>query len=252
MEAPAPPFWATSLFALGLGLRLAAGGSVVVRAIRLRGIPELLIGLFVLLLAAGELAAIAGASLRGVARTGSLQLLGLLALLLLIAAQVALADGLRRIFRPSSAGARWLAGSLVGALLAAGGLRIASGGVSFVTDPSFASVTFLGVLLLTELWWSAESLLFGRRLRKRLALGMGDAKMIVRFDLWAAAAVSHVCMFASLLLCALVWRRPAAELPGLLALLGALGLVSALAVYASFHTPRLLLRRVAGAAAPRA
>jgi len=77
MEAPATPFWAAALFALGLGLRLAAGGSILVRAIRLRG-----------------------------------------------------ADGLRRIFRPASRGARLLAGVLAAALLAAGVLRVMSGGLS--------------------------------------------------------------------------------------------------------------------------
>lgn len=250
MEAPATPFWAVALLALGLGLRLAAGVSILARAVRLRGVAELMIGLFVVLLATGELAAITGTSLRGTAPLGVLQALGLLGLVLVIAAQVALAEGLRRIFRPSSVGARLLAGSLAAALIVAGALRVASGGLLFVTHPSVASVTLLGVALLTELWWSAESVLFGRRLRKRLALGIGDPEMVVRFDLWAAAALSHACMFACLMLCALVWRRPAAELPGVLAVLGVTGLLSALSVYGSFHPPQLLVRRFARAAAP--
>ena len=100
----------------------------------------------------------------------------------------------------------------------------------------------LGLAVMIDLWWGAESFALGRRLRRRAALGIGEGEAAVRFDLWAVAAMSHALVPCCLLLCALVLRRPAAELPWLLAVLGCAGMLSALAVQASFHPPRFLLK----------
>jgi hypothetical protein len=250
MEAPPSPLWATALFASGLLLRLAAGGSILYRALRMHGLPERLIGLFVVFVAAGELGIVTSTRIRGSVPLATVQLLSAVSLLFLLVGQISLVSALRRVFHPDSAAARVSAWALVAALLAAAAARVATAGDSVVvTAPGFASLSLLGVSLAIDLWWTSESLVFGSRLRKRAALGLADPRLVVRFDLWAVAALAHACGYVGLLACAIVWRRPAAEVPAVLAAIGVASLLSGIAVYGSFNTPRFLIRRIAAGGA---
>jgi len=248
MDAPATPLWAVAILGAGIALRLGVGGWVLLRAIRLRALPELMIGANLFFLAASELGFVLATRLRADWSSPSVAALALVSLLSLAIAQIMMAEGLRRLFRPDSGWARLAVVALVATLLAAVWLRLSQQNPSVVlTGASPAQWGLISVVIMIDLWWGGESLRLGQRLRRRAALGISGAESAVRFYLWAVAAFSHALLSSCLLLCALVLRRPAAELPWLLAALGAASVVSALAIQASFHTPRFLLKRVPSA-----
>jgi len=221
---------------------------VLLRAVRLRGLPELMIGANLFFLAASELGLVLATRLRADWTSQSIAALGLVSLLSLSIAQIMMAEGLRRLFRRGSGWARLAVVALVGVLLAAFWLRLSQHDPSVVlTGANPAQWGLFGVAILIDLWWGGESLGLARKLRRRAALGIDGSESAIRFYLWAVAAFSHALLSSCLLLCAIVWHRPAAELPWLLAALGAISIVSALAIYASFHTPRFLLEHASAA-----
>lgn len=240
-QVPAIPLWAGAFLAAGLCLRLAVGAWVVSRAVRLRGLPETIVGGFILLFALGELAVVIASAIRGGAGQIAVPALAFVSLAAIVAATTTLAEGVRRLFRPESRWLRLAVGCLAVALLVAAWQRWLEGSPGVVVArTSLANGILMAATIAVDLWWGAESLTTGRRLRRQAALGLADSQSARRFDLWALAACSHASMALGLFVCAFVLRRPAVELPALLALLGLAGAVSALAIQASFHLPRFL------------
>jgi hypothetical protein len=173
---------ATSLV---VGLRLVGQGT------RQHGIPELMLGaMLVLSVGLGYPLMIAADRVEGTAAR------------VLFVVSVALVNGgfaflflfTRRVFRPDAGWARVLttAGLVaLGANLVMRGLEAATQPeVKIATDAVGSSLLQIGPVLLGYCWCSAESFRYYGMMRRRLALGMGDAVVCNRFLLWGANSLA--------------------------------------------------------------
>ena len=238
MDVAAIPAWAAVFLASGLALRAIVGIWVLRRAIVIRGRAEILIGSFVTLLAFGELCAVAATRLRGGEHDGLVPVLGAAAVVGILLATVAQAEGLRRLFRAGNTALLALIATASLGLIAVAWQRLTGEGTVVVAQPGLANLSILAVSVLLDGWWAGESWLIARRLRRQYALGIHtDATAARRFDAWIVAALAHAALAGSLLVCAAVVQRPAVEFPLLLCFVGLMGSVSALAICVSFHLP---------------
>ena len=241
MEVSSIPVWAALVLGVGLLVRLAVGGSITLRAFRIGGVSERVIGGFVLLQAVGELAAVVATRLRGGPAEDWVPFLAVVTLATTVTALVLLAEGLRRLFRPRLRVLRPMVAVLALGLCCTAGWRWAHGGGGVVVaQRSLPNVVLIATMVALDLWWLGESFAVASRLRRQAALGLGSMESVWRFRLWGLAASAHASMGASLLACALVFGRPAVEFPALLACLGLAGIVCALAIHFSFRLPRAL------------
>lgn len=238
MEVPAIPLWAAAFLGGGLAVRIMVGMWVLRRALMIRGRAEVFIGSFVLLLALGELFAVIATRMRGGPFDGLVPTFGVIALLAIVLATLAQAEGLRRLFRP---GNTQLLAAVIGlgiVIAFAAWARLAGGAAVVVTQSSAANLLLLTAGLALDCWWATESWLMADRLRRQSALGIGNHDTAARrFQFWALAALSHAAVTSCLIVCAAIFQRPAAEMPLILCVIGLAGGVSALAIYASFHLP---------------
>lgn len=215
---------------------------------RSRGLPELLIGLGLLLMGG------VGYPLSTTARVleGPLELKATLFLIhagLSLLGQSCVAVFNWRVFRPGDGWARALAlgfvASLAGLLLwqgmAPGWLEFARSGAGPWSWLPLYSLVVLG-------WAGLESLAYYVKLRRRLALGLADAVTADRLRLWSIAMLAAFTTSAT----ALTLRGfDVAMTPTLTGLVvGPLGIVSASAMWLAFVPPQRYLRWVAGATAP--
>jgi hypothetical protein len=158
-----------------------------------------------------------------------------------------------RVFRPASVRAE----TLVAACITALALLIPAESVwpglvesALSVEPYPGAPGYLRVVVgLGILYWSSvEAGLLGRRLRRRLALGLADAVVADRVRLWAIAmACASVTYSTSFVLSFRGIDLPASPVGA--TIVGSLGLVSAACVWLAFLPPAAYLRRVRAATA---
>jgi hypothetical protein len=160
----------------------------------------------------------------------------------------------RRVFRPAS---RW-----AGVLFAAAAAVIAWGFVSDMLLSGAADFnerrwssppSVLGFASRTGAfaWAAAESLLYWRGMRRRLALGLADPLTTHRFLLWGAGNLAALCIYAVAVANIIVGAADGLS-GGVFAstwalLTSAFGVVSGLCMWFAFFTPGFYRRRIRGA-----
>ena len=92
-------------------------------------------------------------------------------------------------------------------------------------------------------WASAEAGLYGRMLRRRLALDLADAVVVDRMRLWALAITGASASYTTSFVLSFLGIDLASSSIGA-AIIGTLGLVSATAAWLAFLPPAGYLRRV--------
>jgi hypothetical protein len=227
--------------AIGFGSFLLASLVVGVRLIRLshrtRQLPELLIGVGVLCIGPlgfglSMIAALPGRStILGATLVGS----SFLGLFIGAASQYVF---VWYVFRQHAAWARplcvaavlMLAGGYAGDILENGLINRSRGGVWF----------WLGALLRVGVlgWVAAESLVYYRRMRKRLALGLAEPVVTNRFLLWGLGSGSAFAGSATAAAVIAVMGFSASGFAPLALLLSGLGALSAMAMLLAFLPPR--------------
>ncbi len=91
------------------------------------------------------------------------------------------------VFRPGAAWARGLALALVALLLVGFVGNFVSGGMASGVPNRWYWIGFSAIGVY-PIWMSIESTLYGRKMRRRLELGLADAMVVDRFRLWAIAS----------------------------------------------------------------
>jgi len=167
----------------------------------------------------------------------------------------ALACFTRRVFRPR---APWSAAAVVAVAAGYGAAAIVQvmgpGLEELVRTQKGPWNASLFVAVATPLWAGGESLLYHRKLRKRLALGLAEPVVVDRFRLWCLAMWSASAMTSlSIGLERMGISVTASAAGGLV--LGLLGLVVGGSLWLAFFPPEAYLRRVrrtapGGASAP--
>jgi hypothetical protein len=104
-------------------------------------------------------------------------------------------------------------------------------------------VVGLGILY----WASAEAALYGHKLRRRLAFGLADPVVADRMQLWAIAMSGASLSYTTSFVLSFLGIDLAASSLGA-AVVGTLGLISAIAAWLAFVPPAAYLRRVRGRA----
>ena len=156
-----------------------------------------------------------------------------------------------RVFRPDSTPARLLAWAAIAGL----GLVFGARAVRVATAPDLAALEIVGVGTLgipllamgSYVWTALESFRYAVAMRRRAALGLGDAVVANRFLLWGMVGV-----FSMLSLTPSLVRQAqgVAALEPLSQLLSALaGLGCAASLYLAFLPPKAYVAWVRGAAA---
>jgi hypothetical protein len=237
---------------LGFLLQIAAcalvGARLLALARRTRELPELAFGSgFLLLGVFGQPLAVLGRS----PLAGSAELAGAL-LGVGLAAQslgcLCLAAGTWRVFRPDS---RW-AGAAVAGSAAVFAVSLVGHGltVGFAGGADRGAFYWAGLLARggSFAWCAVEALLYHRRMRRRLRLGLGDPVVANRFLLWAIASSGLVVAFLAFLAAKLAGVN-AATSPPFLATSFAVALVCSVAMSLAFFAPQAWTRRVAARAA---
>jgi hypothetical protein len=165
--------------------------------------------------------------------------LGLAGLVIHVCAQYI---GNWKIFR---SGDRWpLAPVVAAALLSCAWM----GWVLVDRDPSSArSVMFLGVRGIGMAWGAFECFRYAASLRKRAALGLGDAFIAHRIWLWGVGAISQTVVISLDLGSWAVVGTALAATPFGLHVTSLIGLVGAGAIALAFFPPRAYVRRFGGA-----
>jgi hypothetical protein len=237
---------------LGFLLQIAAcalvGARLLALACRTRKLPELAFGAgFLLLGVLGQPLAVLGRS----PLAGSPELAGLLLAVGLAAQSVgclSLDAGTWRVFRADS---RWAAATVVGvgavfaASLAGHGLT-----VGFAGGADRGAFYWVGLLARggSFAWCAVEAMLYHRRMRRRLRLGLGDPVVANRFLLWGIAALGLVAAFLTFVAAKLAGVN-AATSPPFLATSFAVALVCSVAMWLAFFAPEAWTRRIAARAA---
>jgi hypothetical protein len=237
-----------ALLAVFLIASLAVGIRLVVLYTRTRRPPELLIGIGILgvgplgmggLLVAAALDAAGSAAAPATAGT---------AVLAIIVGLVAAGLFNWRVYRPDSTGARFAVGLTA---LAAGigfGLEV---GVTAFADPLHPGPGVKVVTLCnagTLLWGSAESLLYWRLMRRRLALGLAEPLVTNRFLLYGVGIGSAGVGSVISVVAQEALGKGMAELPVLMLSNSLFGLVAAACMGVAFLPPPFWRRWIAGAA----
>jgi hypothetical protein len=238
--------------ALGFLLQIAAcalvGGRLLALFHRTRKLPELAFGAgFLLLGVLGQPVAVLARSPLG----GSPELAGWL-LAWGLAAQslgcLCLDVGTWRVFRPASTRTGWLiagVAALFAVSLAGHGL-----GVGFAGGTDRGGFYWAGLLARggSFAWCAAEALLYHRRMRRRLRLGLADPVVANRFLLWGVASLGLVVAFLTFLAAKLAGVNAATSGP-FLATSFAAALVCGVAMWLAFFSPAAYTRWIAARAA---
>ena len=243
------------LAALGMGAFAVVASVVAVRMLllwrRTRGLPELCLGLS--LLCIGPLGyGVMNLVLRLMPTQPGLA--GLLAVpgTFMLGFGAALNGVFAwRVFRPRSAAARAAALGICG-LVRVTWSRHQKRGL-FDADGSVARITYLNVCLrsIPLLWGTTEALVYGRRMLRRVALGLADPLVASRVMLWGVGTGAG----GAVVLASMVAMRSynahggAFVPPGVELALTVLGFVAAVAFWLAFLTPGFWRRRVRARAA---
>jgi hypothetical protein len=240
---------------LGFLLQIAAcalvGGRLLALAHRTRKLPELAFGAgFLLLGVVGQpIAVLARSPLAGSAEhAGGLLAVGLAAQ---SAGCLCLDAGTWRVFRPASA---WAAALVAGvAALFAASLVGHALTVGFAGGADRGGFYWAGLLARggSFAWCAIEALLYHRRMRRRMRLGLADPVVANRFLLWAVASLGLVTAFLTFLAAKLSGVNAATSVPFLAASFTA-ALVCGVAMWLAFFAPAAYTRRIAGRSATAA
>ncbi|MCG8590825.1 MAG: hypothetical protein MJE66_16155 [Proteobacteria bacterium] len=167
----------------------------------------------------------------------------------LIAIGVAtLVVGTWRVYRPD---ARWAAGlslTLVGATLLALLAAVASGEVLEPSGSAIPVRVLAAARVLCFAWWGTESLLYGAKVRRRVALGLADAQVAERLRWMGWGAVGVAVVLACTPLCGWLVGRPPREVPVLTAFMLASASASVASLYIGLFMPAFIARRLGLAA----
>lgn len=219
----------------GMAANIVANAAIGIRLLWLaahtRQLPELLFGGGCLGFGVGSVVVVAGAGLLGgdpvLGRTLIYVGTGLTS-----AGAAFTAVGAWRIFSPNSTPSAVFAKSMCLALAATWIAVLVEDGIADPTHSAFYRIG-LAMRIAALGWLGTKSLSYAVLLRRRVALGLAEPLMIARFSLWGVAAVGAA-------LCLLLYGATVAvglhvdALPALMALLGALGLISAFALALAF------------------
>jgi hypothetical protein len=222
-----------------------AGLSVGVRLVRLWGrtrqLPELLIGIGVLGIGpVGFGLATLAELLRG-AHPRVASLLVAVALLAVSSGVVAKAQFNWHVYRRDQA---WLAGAVSAAAVVLAGCWLVDLADSF-RAPYVPSLTYFlrsGLQVACLLWGSAEALVYWRKMRRRLRLGLADPLVTNRFFLWGLGAGAAGVGSAVGIAAQLVTGRSPLELSWVMLSSSLHGLVAAVAMWLAFLPTRSYLR----------
>ena len=243
----------------GLAFVLASiliGIRLLLLAARTRQLPELCIGLALLLM--GGLGYPLIMTARMAIRLGDPTRVGVMALAVVLLGVGTLAVGVFnwRVFRAGERWAGWAVAAAALSMLACLGLQLRSPGLEAAAfhNQGLGFRLFLlhsGVL---SGWGACEALLAWARLRRRLRLGLADAVVSERVLLWGIASVASTIVGVTSTVAGFLGINFAATAFGA-AVTAPLGLVAAGSMWLAFLPPAAYLRRVrarAAAAAPAA
>jgi hypothetical protein len=229
------------LVSLVLSIRL------LLLASRTRQLPELLVGLTLLLLGGVGYPLSTAARLMDESSALAAALFMVWGALSVVG-QGSLALFNWRVFRPGQARARALGlgyGTAVFVLFLCQTFGPGWGDFARAERGPFQAMTYCAIFALG--WGGTESLLYHAKLRKRLALGLADAVTTDRLRLWAIAMFSACTISATALALRSVGVPMESPLIGLV--VGPLGLVSAGSMWLAFMPPRRYLGWVRARAA---
>jgi len=235
MEADAiVPGWAAGMLILVFSFCLVLGVRLLFASLRTRGWPEFALGFFVIAVVLGN----SGMVLAG--RSPESLVLPTAAQLLIAAGSATFYVATWRVFRPASPvamGAAVLGGLC---LLAAciGRLTLDTDLLLLTSDSPF-NLLSMGARVVAFSWWSTESWVYSRRMRRQEGLGLVTPGTSLRFALWSVLGVALAAALALLLGLAFLGARPADHPAVFLALAVAIVVANASA-YVSFFRPSLL------------
>ena len=106
--------------------------------------------------------------------------------------------------------------------------------------------------LLVMVWNSVESLLYWRRLRRRLRLGLADPVVTNRFLLWGISSAAAFFGSGLIFVFVTVTGIDPNQIPSLNLIVSLHGLVAAIAMWLAFQPPASYVRWIEGRAQPRA
>jgi hypothetical protein len=233
------------LVGIGFAAFFVASLTVGVRLVRLwsrtRQLPELLIGIGVLGIGPVGFGLATVAELARPAHPEIAAPLVAVALLAVSVGVFAKCVFNWRVYRRDSA---WLAGvvSATGVILAACWLAELADGFH---DPYRAGRAYFlrsGLQVFCLLWGSAEALVYWRKMRRRLCLGLADPVVTNRFFLWGLGAGAAGVGSAVGIAAQLVTGLPPLELPWIMLSSSLHGLVAAVAMWLAFLPTRSYLR----------
>lgn len=230
---------------------LVTGIRLVVMSGRTRQLPELILGLGLLLMGGlgypltmlGEFGTFLSDGARAVL-VASNQLCGVVGLSLLGAFT-------RKVFRPADrlaaaavyASAAAYAGAFVWRAMTYGFTPLELGG-------ELPPLVHLVLTCVTLSWSGSESLVYHLRLRKRLRLGLADPIVADRFRLWAIGMLVAMLLSAVSSLCGTLGIPFNTSTPGILTV-GVLGSTCAASIWCAFFPPAAYVRWVRARTAAR-
>jgi len=219
---------------IGIGVRLLCA------ARRTRGVPEMWWGVAYLL---GGFAALSRGIFSGVLGAREEHHLWLvLGSALGALSVVAVANGVRRIFRPH---ARWTV-----ALQAAVFAAAAAGVAHKTTEPASGMELGMGqrlidaAMLLAYVWGGLESYGYYRRMRRRLAIGLADPVIVDQFRLWSFTFLCMVGTISMNLVVALGMGLRLVEVPAVFVAIQLILVAGVVGTWIAFFPPLAYRRRV--------
>jgi hypothetical protein len=236
----------TSLLGAGVLVQIAActgvGARLLLLARRTRQAPELAFGIaFLLFGVVGYPLSITSRSGLGGAGAGWLLLAALAAQ---DAGSLAVYLGTRRVFRPRARWALALVAAAAVAFPASLAVQALAGG--FAPGRSGGAGYYLGLAARfgAFAWTAVEALRYHAKLRRRLALGLADPRMVDRFRLWAVTNCA-LCLGFAVFLWGLLASGNPAESALVLVATSAVAVVGGLSMWLAFFPPAAWQRRVA-------
>jgi hypothetical protein len=231
---------------------LVIGVRLLLLARRTGEIPELLIGLAVLGIGplGFGLSMLAFATLgRSTITSAALQGSGFVAVFIGAAAQYLF---VWYVFRRQAAWARPLVYAAIALLATAYAADILESGlINRGYDGSWFR-TGMAVRLLVMVWSSVESLLYWRRMRRRMRLGLADPIVTNRFLLWGVSSAATFFGSGLIFVFVTVTGMNPNQVPSLSLIVSIHGLVAAIAMWFAFQPPASYVRWIQGRAHPGA
>jgi hypothetical protein len=232
------------------------GGRLLLVARRTRQLPELAMGLGLLLTTVLGGPVAAAGRLPALVATGPGDFVFGLGLALALSGIALFYVFTWRVFRPDSS---WGKAVMALALLALGvewlGLMQASAQGQtldeIVPHTRPWAITIVAMACISFLWTGVESLAYYRMLRRRRALGLADPVVMNRFLLWAASGFAAVAVCGSVVASMLAGYAPLRDAPPLIGIASA-AIVTSVAWYLAVLPPEAYLRFIRRRAVARA